>query len=45
MKQVSKVVSFIFVNRRVVGTIIGGVLMLFGYGEEAKFFTHIGAES
>lgn len=44
MKNVTKVMSFLFANRRVIGTVVGGMLVLFGYNEEGAFVTRLGEQ-
>lgn len=42
MNKLSKVIQYIFENRRVVGLIIGGTLTLAGLPEYGNFVTKVG---
>lgn len=44
MKNVKRIASFIFINRRIIGTVIGSTLMLFGYADEGNFVIRIGEQ-
>lgn len=33
MKNINKVVTFVIVNRRTIGVIIGGIMTLLGFGD------------
>lgn len=44
MKNVKGIASFIFTNRRIIGTVIGSTLMLFGYVDEGNFIMRVGEQ-
>lgn len=44
MIKFKKVVSFIFINRRVIGTIVGGFLALLGFTDESLSVQRIGEQ-
>lgn len=44
MEIVKGIASFIFTNRRIIGTIIGSTLMLFGYVDEGNFIMRVGEQ-
>jgi hypothetical protein len=44
MKMLKKAASFVFINRRVIGSIIGSTLVLFGYVDEGNFVQYIGEQ-
>lgn len=44
MKKFKKVATFVFINRRVIGTVIGGIVALLGYSDEGLFIQRIGEQ-
>lgn len=44
MQKFKEIASFVFINRRVIGSIIGSTLVLFGFVEEGYFIQHIGEQ-
>lgn len=44
MQKLKKAASFIFMNRRIIGSIIGSTLVLLGYVDEGNFVRHLGEQ-
>lgn len=44
MEKVSKMVKYVFINRRIIGIIVGSVLTLAGYQDEGRFIQNLGEQ-
>lgn len=44
MEKLKKIASFVFVNRRVIGSIVGSSLVLLGYVDEGNFIQRVGEQ-
>ena len=44
MRKFKEIASFVFNNRRVLGSIIGSTLVLFGFVEEGNFVQRVGEQ-
>lgn len=42
MKYVSKVLSFIYINRRPIGLLVGSILTILGYTEQGEYLQKVG---